>query len=95
MQHIAIFATELLTDVAIANVPRIIFSGFMTQAFIQNEKSAVFECLQKLQDYCELLTPRKESENAPEKMLLAIYAQSIFFRNRKKLAILKEFTPQS
>ena len=30
-------------------------------------KSSVFECLQKLQDYCELLTPRKESENVPEK----------------------------
>ena len=68
-----------LTDVAIANVPCIISSGFMTQAFIQNEKSAVFECLQKLQDYCELLTPRKESENVPEKNVTCNLWSKVWF----------------
>ena len=67
-----------LTDVAVANVPRIISSGFMTQAFIWNEKSAVFECLQKLQDYCELLTPRKECENAPEKNVTCNLCSKVF-----------------
>ena len=72
-----------LTDIAIANVLHIISSGYMTEPFIRNERSAILDCLAKLQGYCEMLQPRKESENAPEKNIFCNLCSKVFFFSEK------------